>query len=139
MSSVEREARDRAGPTHRGAEAFAAGWAAGAEFVRGSECASLRAERDELESQRDGFARSAEQASHSAAEWEDLERVRDQAVEATHDAKEALSLVYVMLVGTEEPWASLDYDERCARAANEAQQAFLVLDRAAPKDKGGEL
>lgn len=44
------------------------------------------------------------------------------------EVREVLSLIFVMLTGAEEPWASMPYDERCARAANEAQQAFLRLE-----------
>lgn len=47
------------------------------------------------------------------------------------DAREALSLIYVMLTGAEPMWAELPWDERCARAANEAQAAFLRCDAAA--------
>ena len=46
--------------------------------------------------------------------------------------REALALVYVMLTGAEPMWAEMPTDERCARAANEAQQAFLAADREAP-------
>lgn len=44
------------------------------------------------------------------------------------EAKEALALLYVMLTGAEPMWAEMPYDERCARAANEAQAAFLRLE-----------
>ena len=47
--------------------------------------------------------------------------------------REALALVYVMLTGAEPMWAEMPLDERCARAANEAQQAVLAADREAPE------
>lgn len=47
--------------------------------------------------------------------------------------RESLALVYVMLTGAEPMWAEMPLDERCARAANEAQQAVLAAaDREAP-------
>ena len=70
----------------------------------------------------------------------------DQAVAAVHAAaglgspderlREALALVYVMLTGAEPMWAEMPLDERCARAANEAQQAVLAADREAPDERG---
>ena len=50
--------------------------------------------------------------------------------------REALALVYVMLTGAEPMWAEMPLDERCARAANEAQQAVLAADREAPDERG---
>jgi hypothetical protein len=49
----------------------------------------------------------------------------DQLHDPEAEVREVLSLIYVMLTGTLEPWDAMSYDERCARAANEAQQAFL--------------
>jgi hypothetical protein len=49
--------------------------------------------------------------------------------------REALALVYVMLTGAEPMWAEMPLDERCARAANEAQQAFLAADREATDEE----
>ena len=50
--------------------------------------------------------------------------------ERLREAAEALSIIYVMLMGAEPIWAEMPVEERCARAANEAQQAFLSLDAA---------
>ena len=47
------------------------------------------------------------------------------------NAAEVLSLIYVTLTGAEPMWAEMPADERCARAANEAQQAFLAIEAAA--------
>lgn len=42
-------------------------------------------------------------------------------------AKESLADVYCILIG-DGIWDDVSQDERCARAANEAQQAFLYID-----------
>lgn len=53
-------------------------------------------------------------------------RLRERAEALTRSvvyAEEALALTYVMLTGAEPMWAEMPLDERCARAANEAQCA----------------
>lgn len=44
------------------------------------------------------------------------------------DAHDTFASIFVMLSGQAEPWDAMGIDERCARAANEAQQAFLRLE-----------
>lgn len=53
----------------------------------------------------------------------------ERAEAALEEAREVLALIYVMLTGAEPMWAEMPWDERCARAANEAQAAFTALDR----------
>ena len=54
--------------------------------------------------------------------------------ERLREATDALATIYVILTGAEPMWAEMPLDERCARAANEAQQAFLAADREAPNE-----
>ena len=58
-----------------------------------------------------------------------------QAAEAqVVDSKEVLSLIYVWLTDQDEG-QPMDFGERCARCANEAQQAFLRLDGATEPER----
>ncbi len=53
------------------------------------------------------------------------ESIREQAI------KDVRVVVRLYIDAT---WAEMPLDERCARAANEAQQAFLAADREAPNE-----
>lgn len=46
------------------------------------------------------------------------------------EASEALAVIYVMLTGAEPMWDEMPWDERCARAANEAIHAHERLEAA---------
>jgi hypothetical protein len=51
----------------------------------------------------------------------------DRLREVQRDAGEVYALTFAILTGVGDPWRDMPWDERCARAANEVQQAFLRL------------
>jgi hypothetical protein len=71
------------------------------------------------------WQQTARDFNADGAHWKaEVERLRER----TQEASEALALIYVMLLGAEPMWDEMPWDERCARAANEAQCAHERLD-----------